>query len=160
VSCSTTGRCPTAGANIDHIAVVPSGVWVIDTKRYRGRVRRAGRLGRLVGRGLLVVNGHNRSHLLDAARRQCALVAAAAGQPTTVRAALCFADAEWGPWARPFAVRGVTVTWPGALAAALVAPGPLGRDERSDLSARLARAFPPCSAAGARRRAEAARDPQ
>jgi hypothetical protein len=37
---------PRGRANIDHIAVVPSGVWVIDTKRYRGRVRRSGRLGR------------------------------------------------------------------------------------------------------------------
>lgn len=25
-------------ANIDHLAIAPSGVWVIDTKRYRGRV--------------------------------------------------------------------------------------------------------------------------
>jgi hypothetical protein len=146
--------------NIDHIAIVPSGVWVIDTKRYRGRVRRASRLGRVVGSRLLVVNGHDRSHLLDAARRQRALVAAAAGPATTVRAALCFADAEWGPRARPFTLRGVTVTRPGALAAALVAPGPLGRDQRSALSARLARAFPPYSAPGAPRRAEAAPDPQ
>ncbi len=75
---------PGGPANIDHIAVVPSGVWVIDTKRYRGRVRRAGRLGRLVGRRILVVNGHDRSHLLEAARRQRALVASAAGQATTV----------------------------------------------------------------------------
>jgi hypothetical protein len=37
---------PRSRANIDHIAVVPSGVWVIDTKRYRGRVeRRSGWLG-------------------------------------------------------------------------------------------------------------------
>ena len=151
---------PGGRANIDHIAVVPSGVWVIDTKRYRGRVRRAGRLGRVVGRGILVVNGHDRNHLLEAARRQRALVASAAGQATTVRAALCFADAEWGRWARPFARRGIMVTWPGALAVALVAPGPLGRDERYALSARLARAFPPYRAPGASRRpAKAGPDP-
>jgi hypothetical protein len=152
---------PRGRANIDHIAVVPSGVWVIDTKHYRGRVRRAGRLGRLVGRRLLVVNGHDRSHLLHAARRQRALVASATGPATTVRAALCFADAEWGPWARPFALRGVTVTWPKALAAALVGPGPLGRDERYALSARLARTFPPYRAPGAsRRRAKAGPGPR
>jgi hypothetical protein len=128
---------PRSRTNIDHIAVVASSVWVIDTKRYRGRVRRARRLGRVVGRRLLV-NGHDRSHLLDASLRQRALVAAAAGQATTVRAALCFAGAEWGPWARPFSLREVTVTWPGALAAALGVPGPLGPDERLALSARLA----------------------
>jgi hypothetical protein len=67
----------------------------------------------------------------------------------------------WGLGARPFALGGVRVTWPGALAAALVAPGPLGRDERYALSARLARAFPPYRAAGAsRRRAKAGPDPR
>ena len=25
-------------ANIDHIAIAPTGVWVIDTKRYKGKV--------------------------------------------------------------------------------------------------------------------------
>jgi hypothetical protein len=152
---------PGGRANIDHIAVVPSGVWVIDTKRYRGRVRRVGQFGRLLGRRLLVVNGHDRSHLIDAALRQRSLVAAAAGQAATVRAALCFVDAESGPWARPFALRGVTVASPGALAAALGAPGPLGRDEQSALSLRLARSFPPYGDPGAsRRRAKTEPDPE
>jgi len=142
---------PRGQANIDHIAVVPSGVWVIDTKCYRGRVRRARRPGRLAGRSTLVVNDQDRSHLLDAALRQRALVESVAGQEVAVRAVLCFADAEWGLWARPFVLRGVTVTWPGALAALLGAGGPLGRDERSALSVRLARAFPPHAAPGSSR---------
>jgi hypothetical protein len=36
---------PGTRSNIDHIAVVPSGVWVIDTKQYRGRVQRRDRGG-------------------------------------------------------------------------------------------------------------------
>jgi nuclease-like protein len=31
-------RVSTSRANIDHIAIAPSGVWVIDSKRYKGRV--------------------------------------------------------------------------------------------------------------------------
>jgi hypothetical protein len=32
-------RMPCSQANIDHIVLVPSGVWVIDSKRVRGRIR-------------------------------------------------------------------------------------------------------------------------
>ena len=134
---------PRGRANIDHIAVVPAGVWVIDTKCYRGQVRRARRPGRIAGRNTLVVNGHDQSHLLDVVLRQRALVESAAGQEVAVRAVLCFAGAEWGLWTRPFVLRGVTVTWPGALAALLGSCGPLSPDERSALSVRLSRAFPP-----------------
>ncbi len=87
---------PHSRANIDHIAVVASGVWVVDTKRYHGRVRRGRPPGRLVGRRTLVVNGHDRGHLVVAARRQRAVVEAVAGPGTPVRAVLCFADASWG----------------------------------------------------------------
>src|SRR4051794_39107881 len=31
-------RIPGSRANIDHIAVAPSGVWVIDTKHYKGKI--------------------------------------------------------------------------------------------------------------------------
>ncbi len=149
---------PRGRANIDHIAVVPSGVWVIDTKCYRGQVRRARGPGRIAGRNTLAVNGHDRSHLLDAVLRQRALVGSAAGQEVAVHAVLCFAGAEWGLWARPFVLRGVTVTWPGALAALLGARGSLRRDERSALSARLSRAFPPHTSSWSSRLApEAAR---
>jgi len=87
---------PRSRANIDHIAVVPCRVWVIDTKRYRGRVRR----GRPPGRRTLVVNGHDRGALLAAARHQGALVEAVVGPGVAVHAVLCFADGEWGCFAR------------------------------------------------------------
>ncbi len=139
---------PHSRANIDHIAIVATGVWVVDTKRYHGRVRRGRPLGRLVGRRTLVVHGHDRGHLVVAARRQGAVVVAVAGPGTPVRAVLCFADASWGPLGRPFTLRGVTVTRPRALARALAAPGPLGAAERAALARRLARAFPPYAPSG------------
>jgi len=114
-------------------------VRVIDTKRYRGRVRR----GRPPGRRTLVVNGHDRGTLLAAARHQGALVEAVVGPGVAVHAVLCFADGEWGCVARPALIGGVTVTWPKALVRALAGPGPLEPDVRVALATRIARAFPP-----------------
>ncbi len=138
---------PRGAANLDHVAIVPSGVWVVDTKRYRGRVRRGRRPCRLAGRRTLLV-GHDRGHLVSAALRQRALVQSAAGPETTVRAVLCFAGAEWGLRPRPFVLRGVLVTWPAALASSLRVPGPLDRSARDALADRLARAFPPYAPSG------------
>jgi hypothetical protein len=83
-----------------------------------------------------------------ASLRQRALVQSAAGPEALVRGVLCFAGAEWGLPARPFLLRGVLVTWPTALAASLVATGPLDRAARVELAARLARAFPPYAPSG------------
>ncbi len=141
---------PRSRANIDHIAIVPTGVWVIDTKRYRGRVRRGRPRGRLVGRRTLVVNGHDRGGLVTAARRQRALVQSAIGPSVEVRAVLCFADAERGVVARPVTIGGVVITWPKALVRILAGPGPVGPDQRVALADRIARAFPPCTARTAR----------
>lgn len=46
-------RIPGSKANIDHIAIAPTGVWVIDTKRYKGKievVKPPIRLGQAQGR--------------------------------------------------------------------------------------------------------------
>jgi hypothetical protein len=136
---------PRRRSNIDHIAVVPSGVWVIDTKHYRGKLERRD-VGRwFVSHPRLFVAGRDKSGLVASARRQHCVVTAviAAGPP--VRVALCFTGVELALFARPFTLEGVLVTWPRALARSLAAPGPLGPDERAALAACLARAFPPYS---------------
>ena len=33
-----TSPCPGSRANVDHLVIGPTGVWVVDTKAYRGRV--------------------------------------------------------------------------------------------------------------------------
>ena len=52
-------RCPTPSrrANIDHLAVVASGIWVIDTKHFRGRLERRDLGGWFVPRPRLFVAG-------------------------------------------------------------------------------------------------------
>jgi len=142
---------PHGRANLDHIAVVASGIWVIDTKHFRGRLERRDRMGWFVPRPHLVVAGRDQSHLVTSARRQQAFVAEAltveepSGGPL-VRVALCFTGAQIGLFTRPFTLEGVLVTWPRAFARTLTTPGPLGPADRRTLAARLARAFPPYAA--------------
>jgi hypothetical protein len=134
---------PRRRSNIDHIAVVPSGVWVIDSKHYRGRLERRDVGGWFVSHPRLFVAGRDMSRLLASARRQLAVVTGAVGAGTRVQVALCFTGVAVAPFTRPFTLEGVLVTWPRALARTLAASGSLGSDERAALATRLARAFPP-----------------
>ncbi len=53
---------PGSRANIDHLAVAPSGVYVIDAKRYKGKieVRRP-----LFGKSKLLIASRDKTKLLD-----------------------------------------------------------------------------------------------
>jgi hypothetical protein len=68
-------RIPGRGrANIDHIAIGPGGITVIDTKSSRGQVEL--RTVGVINRGeLLLVNGRDRTSQLDALERQLDRVA-------------------------------------------------------------------------------------
>jgi hypothetical protein len=134
-------RIPGSRGNIDHITLVPSGVWVIDTKQYRGRVQQRDVGGWFSARPTLFVNGRNQTKLIPPVQGQVARVRAAIGD-VDVYGCLCFNDAEWGLLSKPVVIDGITVTWPRRLADALVRPGPLGHQELKEVSARLARAFP------------------
>jgi hypothetical protein len=138
---------PRRRANLDHLAVVPSGIWVIDSKHYRGMLERRDVGGWFASRPRLFVAGRDKSPLVTSARRQRALVAEAIGAGPPVRVALCFTGVEVALFTRPFTLEGVLVTWPRALAKALEAPGPLD-PARSALADRLARAFPPYAPGG------------
>ncbi len=133
---------PGTRANIDHLVVVPSGVWVIDTKHYRGRIERH-RTGVLGLRSGLFVAGRDAGPLVAAAERQRARVERSLARGVPVRVSLCFTGARWPPSARPFSFGGVLVTWPAALGRTLRAPGPFGAAERKALVAQLSRSFPP-----------------
>jgi hypothetical protein len=137
----------TRNANIDHLFVAPSGVWVVDAKSYKGRVER-----RDVGpfwreENEVWIGGRNRSKLADGLTLQLTAVRAAldpdpaaAGVP--IRAALCFVDSDWALLARPFVVRGVTVLYPGALRDRLRKKGDLPREALQRVANRLALSLP------------------
>ena len=140
-------RIPGSRANIDHIAIGPSGIWVIDAKCYEGKVEVVNVGGVFHPDVRLRVAGRDRSKLVDGVLWQMDEVAEVLdrGSPTMLplHGVLCFVGAEWSVFSKPSAVRGVHVAWPVATVELISRsePGP----ERSTMSAfeALARALRP-----------------
>jgi hypothetical protein len=133
---------PGSRSNIDHIAVVPSGVWVIDTKQYHGRVQRRELGGWFVPHPALVVNGRNQTKLVPAVRRQLARVEGSLSAAVPRHAVLCFTEAEWGLWGKPFTIDSVLITWANRLGRSLTRAGPLDRRDIETVAGLIAAAFP------------------
>jgi hypothetical protein len=141
-------RIPGSRANIDHVAVGPSGVWVIDAKRYTGRVERRDVGGLLRQDVRVFVGGRDRTKLAHAMPRQVSAVGSAladvpAFADVPVRAALCFTDSDWGVLnlGKPFVVGEVLVAYPGALADAIRQPELVDGAAVGRVAARLATAL-------------------
>jgi hypothetical protein len=131
-------------ANIDHIAVAATGVWVIDAKTHRGalQVRRSG--GLFTPRvEKLYIAGRDKTSLLDGVTRQVEAVAsqlATVGATVPVRGALCFVGTEL-PWFGE-TIGGVPLVGRRGLAKLLRQAGEFARDDREALAAFLAGRFP------------------
>jgi hypothetical protein len=136
-------------ANIDHIAIGPTGVTVIDTKSSRGRVHLA-TTGIINVREQLLVNGRDRTSQLESLQRQMERVARVlvhndAGD-VSVFGALCFPfmRREWLHYSR--ARDGlVTVDDPAHIAKQLKRSGPISVEEIDRLTDVLDAALPPAS---------------
>ncbi len=114
-------RIPGSKANIDHIAVTPGGVWVIDAKRYKGRPELKIEGGFLHPRvEKLLVGRRDSTKLVDGVLRQVDVVREHAGA-VPVNGVLCFIEADWPLVGGAFTTRGVHVLWPKRLAKVLVA---------------------------------------
>ena len=120
-------RIPGSRAIIDHVAIAPSGVWVVDSKWQcelpleRDSLDSATSVGE-VG-------------------RQVDVVANAVGGRATelpIRAALCFPSENWGGDARAFWIEGVLVTYPADLVDRIRQEGPLDDETVGWIAARLA----------------------
>ena len=134
-------RMPGSRANVDHLAVASSGVWVIDAKRYRGsvEVRKP-----LFGSRKLLVAGRDRTKLIGGLAKQVAAVQDAlreadCGVPVT--GVLCFVDADL-PLLGTLRFDDVLLLTPGRLAKRLNAPGPLTGPQATVVVAALAQRFP------------------
>jgi hypothetical protein len=132
-------RIPNSRANIDHLVVTGDAVWVIDTKRYKGRpqLRIEGGLFR-PRREYLIVGSRDQTKLLDAVNRQVEIVQDVVDVP--VLGVLCFVDAEWPLIGGSFSARGVEVLWPRKLTSRLALPASGGVDVPAVL-AELRRVF-------------------
>jgi len=109
-------RIPGTRANIDHIVVTGSRIWVIDAKRYSGRPELGVEGGLFRPRvEKLLVDRRDRTKLVDGVLKQVDLVQRTVG-PIPVSGVLCFVDADWPLIGGAFATRGVQVMWPKRLA--------------------------------------------
>lgn len=136
-------RVPNTRGNVDIIAVAASGVWVIDAKKYRGRVERRS-TGLFTRTHRLFVDGRDRTNLVHAMGWQVDAVRAALGaSPVPVHAAVCFVESEWSLFSEPFRIDGVWVVWRKRMPALVDKPGPLPADAISALAMHLASSLPP-----------------
>ena len=135
-------------ANIDHIAVTPSGVWVIDAKTHQGslEVRRSGGLfsPRVEA---LYINGRDQTRLVhgllkqvDAVRRELSTVEAS----IAVQGALCFVGTEL-PWFGSSSIADVPLLGRRGLAKLLLRPGDVDTNDREAVAVFLDQRFPPAA---------------
>jgi hypothetical protein len=138
-------RVPGTRANIDHLAITPSGIYVIDPKRYRDKRPSPKIEGRHIFRPRvekLLVGTRDQTKLVDGVLKQVALVRDFVGDDIPVTGVLCFIEADWPLIDGAFTARGVEVLWPRKLYPRLSTDGPLGFHV-DQLQRTLAAALPP-----------------
>ncbi|KGN29456.1 hypothetical protein N802_13645 [Knoellia sinensis KCTC 19936] len=135
-------RIPRSTANIDHLAVTASGVYVIDAKKYRGRphLKIEGGLFRpRVER--LIVGSRDCTKLVDGVLKQVDVVRGLLDDDVPVHGVLCFVEADWPLIGGTFTTRGVQTLWPKKLYPKLQAEGPFTADAVAEIHLRLAHAL-------------------
>jgi hypothetical protein len=101
-----------------------SAMWVIDTKRYKGKATID---RRLLGKTKLVINGRDQTRLIDGLDRQVVLVRTAMEQiapETPTRGALCLVDTDL-PLMRTLTLSGYPLLHPKRLAKEINRAGPI-----------------------------------
>jgi hypothetical protein len=139
-------RIPGTRANIDHIIVAPSGVWVIDAKRYKGKrpsLHVEGGILRPRVETLRIAERDN-TKLVSGMHKQITLVSAALSDTDVdVHGALCFVEADWPLVGGSFEVNGIHVLWPKLLVKRLTEGAVESHSVDVDrVHARLAATFP------------------
>jgi hypothetical protein len=134
---------PHGRGNIDHLAVAPTGVYVIDAKNITGQVRVT---KPAFGDAKLMINKRNRSRLVDGLDRQVAAVrrvlADLGSTGVPVLGVFCFTKADL-PLFGGAEIRGHRLHHRRAVARKLNRDGPLAAQAIESLARDLARAFPP-----------------
>lgn len=133
---------PRSRANIDHLVITPSGVWVIDAKRYKGRpeLKVEGGILRPVTKRL-VIAGRDGTRLVDGVKRQVAAVRGVVGESVPVVGVLCFIDADWPLIGGAIQIDGVHALWPKATRAMMLKASSCDVDV-AEVHRLLAHAFP------------------
>jgi hypothetical protein len=137
-------RVPGTKANIDHIAVTSTGVYVIDAKKYKGRPQLKIEGGILRPRvEKLLVGTRDCTKLVDGVLKQVDIVRGLSGDDLPIHGVLCFIEADWPLIGGSFTTRGVEALWPKRLYPKLKSDGPLLTQTVAEVHRRLASSLPP-----------------
>jgi hypothetical protein len=129
--------------------VCPTGVIVIDAKKYKGRPQLRIEGGILRPRTeTLMVGSRNCTKLVDGVLHQVELVRLALESQefwasVPVRGMLCFVEADWPLIGGSFTTREVEALWQRRAIAQIEKPGPLEPDLIAAVHRHLAASFPP-----------------
>jgi hypothetical protein len=143
-------RIPRSISNIDHIAIGPTGLYVIDTKRYQGARIKKAQLGSIFSPGppQLIVHGRNCTNLVSATARQRDVVAVALrglpeAQDVPIVRMLVFVDSDWSLFTSAFEVDGVWIGPPKQMARVVSQRGPLDSETIRTIAGQLANSLKP-----------------
>jgi hypothetical protein len=119
-------RMPGGRGNLDHLAIAPTGIYVIDAKHHTGKVSIS---SPLIGTSQMRIAGRDQTKLLDGLDRQLAAVRAALGDtdPPSLHGVLCFTQADLPLLTRP--ARTHLLLHPRQLAKRLNRPGAWTADQ-------------------------------
>lgn len=135
-------------ANLDHLVIASSGIWIVDAKSYTGRVEYrnvGGWLGPADNR--IYVGGRDKTRLATSLGWQVEAVQEALGELDVVlHPVLCFVNGEnWGVLQKPFRHEGVLVTWAGELVKRIATPGDMELDRLETAATRLRQKLKPAT---------------
>jgi hypothetical protein len=138
-------RMPGGRTNIDHLAVSPNGILVIDAKDWKGKVSIS---TPLLGKSKLLIDGRDRTKLVDGLDRQVAAVENALGDAASswpIQGVFCFPKADLPMLGLLGAtkIRSHLLLYRKALAKRLNASGPFTLAQIDTTARALAAAFPP-----------------
>lgn len=141
-------RIPGSRANIDHLAITPSGVHVIDAKCYKGKIEVRQSLFR---DPKLFIRGRDKTKLVEGLTRQAELVRSvlrSAEAEVPVHGCFCFLNPKGQsggstlPLLRTLSIQGYPLLYPRKLAKRLNEPGELGLEQMRHLAELLAQRLP------------------
>lgn len=146
----TDRALPETASNIDHIVVASSGVWILDTKTWRGKIEYKS-TSMLGTEKRLFVGGKDRTSAVEAIFNLVIPVAQIINDKSIpIRPALVFMDGEWSDAAtarivtgRPYQHLTVWIAWPKAIWKKINEPGPLAASVIKSIAEQLDAALPP-----------------
>ena len=140
-------RVPATHGNIDHIVIAPAGVYVVDAKRYEGRIEIRNKGWFLRPEYRLYVGRRDCSRLAEGLGWQVeavttALVGAGIDPLPPITPVLCFIDGDWPLFGAPAEFEGVRLEGPNSLRKVATSSVVLDAGEIDRLARLLSAALP------------------